>query len=160
MQSVISCRLWMVVACAACGSDARVQGDYTIALTNRDNGCNFTNWTVGRQADVPVRITQNDGAVTADVQGLAAVYLDLLVGDHVYRGSIAGDDLALDIQGTVGHAIGNCVFTYNSTFEAQANGDTMSGRIEYRAATNNQPDCGAITNCLTFQEWNGTRPPP
>ena len=39
--------------------------------------------------------------------------------------------------------------------------DTIEGRVEYRAATTTpqNPDCSSIQGCLSFQEFNGTRPP-
>lgn len=154
-------RLAFLVLLCACGSDANVAGNYSIDLTNRDNGCNFNGWTVGSQAAVPVLFTQSGSEVTATVQGVtAALLLDGLLGDHVFKGSVDGDTVALDIQGTVAQQMGNCAFTYNSAFDAKASGDSMSGRIDYRTATNNQSDCAAIKDCVTFQEFAGARPPP
>ena len=40
-----------LLALAACTSPADVAGTYTIALTNRANGCNLQNWTVGETID-------------------------------------------------------------------------------------------------------------
>ena len=57
-------------AVRASRSDADVASDYTIALTNRDNGCMFENWTVGEQANgIPVIVTQDD-ALAARVKRL------------------------------------------------------------------------------------------
>ena len=41
----------------------------------------------------------------------------------------------------------------------ELDGDALSGRIEYRAADNNNLDCAPISGCLTYQDFNGTRPP-
>jgi len=57
----------------------------------------------------------------------------------------------------------------NETAEGQAfnepllkdltGGDTMTGRINYTPATNGNSDCAAVSGCLTYQEFNGSRPP-
>jgi hypothetical protein len=150
----------VLVLCAACGSDADVAGNFTIALTNRDNGCNLNNWTVGDQSSgIPVTITQDGGTATADVGGGAGLVLDLALGAHVYTGDVDGNDLSLELFGTRGQTAGSCAFTYNSAIDGSISGDTLSGRIEYRAATNGSPECGTIEGCVSFQEFNGTRPP-
>lgn len=150
----------ILVAAAACGSDADVAGDYTIALTNRDNGCDFANWTVGETAsNIPVLITQDGSNVTATVNGGAGIVLDLVLGARAYTGGVDGDDLFLELFGTRPQQSGDCTFTYNSVIDASIAGDVLTGRIEYRAATNDNPGCAAIEGCLSFQDFNGTRPP-
>ncbi|MEO8698640.1 MAG: hypothetical protein ABI867_01320 [Kofleriaceae bacterium] len=153
--------LVMALVAACSGSDADVEGDYTIALTNRDNGCMFANWTVGDQTTgVPVVIGQDGSNVTATVNGGAGLVLDVALGARTYTGDIDGDDLVLELFGTRGQQMGNCSFTYNSTIDATLDDDSLTGRIEYRAATNGNPDCSALEDCLSFQDFNGTRPPP
>lgn len=150
----------LLVMVAACGGSADVAGNYTVALTNRDNGCNFQNWTVGQQTTgVMVQITQSGSSVTADVKNLASVGLDAALGSHTFTGTISGDTLNLSITGTRALSMGNCAYTYNATIQASSQGDALSGRISYTAATNNNSDCGTLQGCLTFQDFNGTRPP-
>jgi hypothetical protein len=151
---------YLMFALAGCGgSDADVAGEYTIALTNRDNGCMFANWTVGEQANgIPVIVTQDD-EVSASVEGVAGGILDLALGGHVYTGSVDGNDLLLELFGTRGQQMGNCSFTYNSLIDAEIAGDNLNGRIEYTAATNGNPDCAALDACVSFQEFNGSRAP-
>ena len=151
-----------LIIAAACGgdSDANVAGDFTIALTNRDNGCELENWVVGNQAtNIPVVITQSGADVTATVNGAAGVVLDLALGARVYTGTVDGNDLLLELFGTRGQQRGNCSFTFNSNIDASISGDTLTGRIDYRAATNANPDCAPLEGCVSFQEFNGTRPP-
>ena len=150
---------FLVAACGG-GSDANVAGNYTMAITNRDNGCNFANYNVGAQSMIGVVISQDGSNVTATVTGGGGFLLALVVGSNVYSGDVDGDDVDLEIVGDNGFNMGNCAYTYNSEIHATADGDSMSGRIEYRAVTNNNSDCGAITGCLTFQEFAGSRPPP
>ena len=152
----------LLVLLAACGggSDANVEGNYTMGVTNRENGCNFNGYTVGNQGMVAVNITQNGSDASATVTGGGGFLLALVVGSNVYTGEVDGSDVDLAIIGTIGATMGNCAYTYNSEIHGKADGNSMSGRIEYRAVTNMNSDCGAITGCLTFQEFSGSRPPP
>lgn len=152
---------WLIVAwVAACGGDANVEGDYSISITNRDNGCMFGNWNVGdTAAGIPVVIDQTESQVTATVEGLAGVSLGINFGSNVYEGDVDGDDIFLELFGSRAQSQGNCAFTYNSVIDASINGDVLNGRIEYRTATNGNPDCAELQNCVSFQDFNGTRPP-
>jgi uncharacterized protein (DUF1501 family) len=146
---------------AACSSDnGNAAGDYTVSLTNRDNGCSIMNWTVGASSNATVTLTQSDASVTASVTGLGAVALELVVGGHVYTGKISGDTLDLNLFGTRSNSTGNCTYTYNSEIHAVLDGNVLTGQIDYHTATNNSPDCAAIKDCRSFQDFNGTRPPP
>lgn len=151
----------ILLACVGCSSDpANVEGNYTIAVTNRDNGCAFANWMVGGQsAGIPVTVTQTDTMVSAKIEGVTGSFVALALGSATYSGKIDGDHLELDLYGTRSQMSGNCAFTYNSVIVGDVDGDTLTGRVEYTAATNNNPDCTAIEGCLSFQEFNGTRPP-
>jgi len=155
-------RLGMALVLAACGggSDADVAGTYAMQVTNGDNGCMFANWTVGAQGEAPVTITQEGPNVTATVMGVAAISLGIAVGSNVFTGTIDGDDLDLAIIGDNALSMGSCAYTINAELHATVNGDSMSGRLEYRAATNNSSECGALTGCLTVQQFAGSRPPP
>lgn len=131
-----------------------------VAVTNRDNGCVLENWTVGEQTmGIPVVVVQDGSRVTATVNGASGFVLDLALGSRIYSGDVDGDSLYLELFGTRGQQRGNCSFTFNSVIDAAVDDDTLTGRIEYRAATNANPDCAALEGCLTFQEFNGTRPP-
>jgi hypothetical protein len=153
-------RTILLLSClAACASDADVAGDYTIAITNRDNGCGFANWTVGASTTAAVTLTQSGGSVTASVSGVGAVVLDLVLGGHAYTGSVSGSAVSLTLVGSRSGTMGNCAFTYTSRIAASANGDSLSGSIDYQPVTNGNPDCAPITGCRTFQDFNGTRPP-
>lgn len=144
-----------------CGGDpADVAGSYTIAVTNGPNGCNFDSWTEGATSEgIPVAITQDGASASALVQGLTGVLLDLLLGSHVYTGQVDGNSMTLVIYGQNAATQGNCTFTYNSTIDADIDGDVLTGQIRYEAATVGNPDCAAIEGCATIQYFNGTRPP-
>jgi hypothetical protein len=150
---------------AACGSDdpADVAGDYTVAITNRDNGCELTPWTVGDSASgISVTITQdakNKDSATATVGGVAQVFLIALAGGNTFTGSVDGDHVELKAVGTIPRSTGNCTYTYNATIDGDLDGDALTGKIHYQAATNNGTDCGTKTGCESLQDFNGTRPP-
>lgn len=149
---------------AACGSDdpADVAGNYTVAVTNRDNGCNFPNYTVGdTSSGIPVMITQEGEDVTATVMGLTGAGLNLGLGSNMFTGKVDDENLNLDLFGTRPQMQNTCTYTFNAKILANVEGDTLEGRVEYRAATTtpSNPDCASIQGCLTFQEFNGTRPP-
>ena len=150
-----------IAALAACGSDpVNAEGTYTISVTNRDNGCNFNNWTVGDSAaGIQVVVNQEGTAVNADVMGATRVYLDLILGSHVYNGTVDGSDLNLDIVGTRSAAMGNCTLTIDSQLLATLNGDVLTGRLNYHYHGNGNSDCAPYDGCTSFQEMNGTRPP-
>jgi hypothetical protein len=145
---------------AACGGPANVAGTWTVDLTNRDNGCNLGNWTVGDTTNgIMVDITQASGDATANVNGVGGAALDLGVGGHTYTGPVNGEDIDLELFGTRPHSQGNCTYTYNSEILATLSGNSLSGEIHYTAATNNNPDCATIQGCLSVQEFAGVRAP-
>lgn len=148
---------------AACGGDdgpADVAGDYTIVLTNRDNGCNLTNWEVGRQsAPVSVIVVQSGDAVAMDVQGVAASGLDFALGSHTFHGDVTGSDVEATILGTREQSQGACTFRYDATIRGTLTGDNLNGRVDYEARTNQAADCGALEGCVSFQEFAGARAP-
>jgi hypothetical protein len=163
-------RTWLLVALctpvAACGGDddpVDVAGDYSVAITNRDNGCDLQPWAVGdSNSGIAVTITQDakdKGTASATVGGLAGVFLTAAVGGNQFTGSVDGDELDLKLLGTTSHSKGNCTYTYNAVISGVLAGDALTGKISYQAATNNGPDCGALTGCSSVQDFNGTRPP-
>ena len=150
-----------LLCAAACSSDnGNAAGDYTVTLTNRDNGCNIAGWTVGNTSTATVTLTQANNNVTAAVTGLGAVALELVVGGHTYTGKISGDSLDLSLFGSRTNMMGNCTYTFNSEIHAVLDGDVLTGQIDYLSATNNNPDCAPVKDCRSFQDFNGTRPPP
>ena len=155
--------LWTCVGLcvAACGGsdDLDAAGDYTIALTNRTNGCNIASWTEGASSTATVTLTQSGSNVTAVVTGLGAVALEVALGGHSYTGRITGGTLELDLFGTRSNSSGNCTYTLNSKIHGVLDGDVLTGQINYTSATNGNPDCAAITTCDSFQDFTGSRPP-
>ena len=149
----------LLLAAAACGSDANVAGNYTVAITNKDNGCSIGNWMVGAQPMATATVMQDGSKVKLTVNGFAGVAVSGLLGTSQFDGEVSGNDISLEVIGTVPNATGNCTYTYNSTLDATQDGDVMTGRVHYRAATNGGTDCGSRTGCVSFQDFNATRPP-
>jgi len=146
---------------SACGSDpVDAAGDFSISVTNRENGCSFANWTEGDSAtNIGLTITQDGSDVTGTVTGATGGFLDLVLGDHVFRGSADDSGVSMTIFGTRSATQGNCTYTVNATADADLAGDVLTGNILYQAATNGNPDCADLEGCTSRQEFNGTRPP-
>lgn len=147
---------------AGCTSDpANVAGSYTVAVTNGKNECEFAGYTVGDTASgIAMTVKQSGSDVSADFGGTGAgVLLDLVLADHVFEGSVDGNDLDLKIVGGRALSKGNCAYTINARATGTIDGDILQGQIDYTAATNDNPDCGTLVGCHTVQTFNGTRPP-
>lgn len=150
---------------AACGSDDApavpdVSGAYTVALTNRANECMFDGWNEGDTATgVAITITQSGTAIVAEVQGLAALALDARLGSHTFRGVASGDVIDMTIEGMNADSMGACAYTLNADLHATLVGDSMSGTLEYTAATNDASDCDYWQTCSNAQAFNGARAP-
>src|SRR3954454_5998085 len=91
--------LALLAGCSTTPVDA--SGQYMAAVTNRDNGCMFANYTVGAMASgIMVTIEQQAATATAEVMGATALGLDLLLGSHAFTGTVDGNSLDLTIIGT------------------------------------------------------------
>ena len=158
------CALIAIALCVAgCGdsSPANVAGDYTLSLTNHENGCNFQTWTVGETTQgLPFTIVQNGTAVTGVIGGVAGDWVRLILGSDAFAGSVDGQALHLVLNGTRAYTEGGCTYTIIGTADAELAGDVLAGSIVYTTATNGSPDCGALAGCESIQVFNGTRPPP
>lgn len=142
----------------ACGN-ADVAGNYVVPLINRANGCSIPTWDVGAEATATVTITQQDDSVTLRVSGPPQFAVAALLGSTIWTGKVDGDDIDLSQTGTVSFTSGSCMYTYNSRITATLDGDSLTGRVEYRAATNGHADCGSREGCVSYQNFNGARRP-
>jgi hypothetical protein len=152
---------WIALVCAAAAaacSDANVAGDYNAQITNGNDGCSL-GLTPGTNAAADFTVTQSGSDVTLEVEGLAGLFLASQVGAAVLTGSVDGDELDVERQGTLKKTSMSCEYTVNARIQATLEGDAMRGRVEYRAATNGHADCGSRESCVTVQDFNATRPP-
>lgn len=136
------------------------EGDFTLSITNRENECGFENWQVGETSTGTMIVIRQDGSeVDVEVQGLAAVLLNLVQGDSTFEGEVDGNDIVGDIFGSNQRNQNGCPHVINSTFDATLDGDVLIGEIRYTANGNGGPECEELEGCVTRQEFNGTRPP-
>jgi hypothetical protein len=153
--------LGLMLAVAACSDDpADVEGTYSIAVTNGDNGCELDNWTEGESAqNIQAEITQDGDSASASVGGITGGVLDFWLGGHVFTGTVDGTDLVLTLTGNNPLSEGNCAYTFDAVLDGAITGDVITGEIRYEAQTNGGTDCGTLTGCASVQAFNGTRPP-
>lgn len=154
-----ACGLWLLCVAGCSSGDANAAGDYTVTLTDGDNGCNLPNFTNGATSTATVTLTQGGNDVTAVVTGVAGLALDIGLGGHSFTGKINGSDLDLHLFGTRSNTSGNCTYTLNATIRATVSGANLGGQIDYTSATNGNPDCSTIDKCDSFQDLSGTRAP-
>jgi hypothetical protein len=153
-----------LVLVAACGSTdtptADVSGKYTLSLTKKNNGCAFANWTVGETSQgVVMTVTQNANTATGTVEGLGAVALDLVLGTHVFSGTVTGSVADLQANGSRAASQGTCAYTVNAHVNLVLTGNAVNGSIVYAPKTNGSADCGVLNSCTSTQDIAGSRPP-
>ena len=150
----------MGLALASCGDDpANVAGTYTINLTNGPNGCMVDSWEEGATSTgTTVVITQEGSSISADVQGLAGTYLDVVVGSSVFEGMVSGSHIDARLTGRAG-AMGSCAYTFLIDMDADLDGDVLEGTLRWYAQTNGLEECGMYNTCQNTQAFNGARPP-
>jgi hypothetical protein len=113
---------------AACGGDADVAGNYTIAVTNTDNGCMFDTFTVGEtNTAIPLVITQSESSLSAEIGGLAGAAFNVVFGSDMLSGEVDGEDVELRVFGTPSATEGGCTRTANATASGTIDGDFLSG---------------------------------
>jgi hypothetical protein len=153
---------WLAAILVGCGGSdpADFEGMWTVSITNGPNDCNVMNWTEGdSNSGITIDITQSDSDATVDVTGLAGAYLDAVLGNtDPFSGSVDGDTLVAEREGTNALNSGNCTYTYNVTVHTTIDGDTMQGFLSYVPATNGNSDCAAL-ECENRQNLSGNRPP-
>ncbi len=154
--------LLALAALASCDSSpVDFAGDYTIAVTNHDNGCGFQSWTVGDSSTgIPLTVLQDGSDVSATLEGAVGAWVDALLGGKTFTGAAGGHEMDVTLHGTRAYNDGACTYTVTARAVATLTGDTLEGTIDYTTATNGSPDCGAIEGCVSTQAFNGTRPPP
>ncbi len=154
-----------VVAACSGGGAADFSGDYTVTVTNDTNNCGFANWTAGQASTgITVSITQdptNMSVAQLNFTGLTALYLDLVVGTHIFSGAqVTGDQLDVTVLGTKTATLQGtaCGYTVDSHLRITLTGNTINGTIDYTPRTNGDPSCGALNACTNSQTVSGARP--
>lgn len=132
-------------------------GVYAMTFTNQENGCAFGNWMIGATSTAEVTVSVHDDVVVGEPAGTTALFLDAWLGSHTFAGSIAGTKVTLVLAGNKQAIKGQCKYTFDASFEATLEGDSLTGNLLYRARTNNHPSCGTLTGCTTRQSVTGSR---
>ncbi len=138
-----------------------VEGEYTVALTNRKNTCASMSegWVEGAMSTgIPFVITQDGVELQAETMGVAAIGFVLLTGTNLFEGEIHGSHFVLVNYGTKTNTVGNCTYTINATVEGDVHGDSIAGTLIYAPAISNNPDC-AEYDCAVNHDFSGSRPP-
>jgi hypothetical protein len=161
MRNKLTSMALVLVAVGAVGcGNADVSGNYTVALTSRENNCNFDGWQQGQMVNnVPLNITQNGGTVSGEVTGLAGAGLEAIVGGRIFTGTVSGNTVEMKITGTRMGARGNCDYTVDLIAKATLTGDSLQGELHYIPKTDGATDCGTLNTCTNIQSFSGTRPP-
>ena len=150
----------------ACTSDepVDVSGDYTLALANGANGCEFANWTVGDTATgVLVRLRQmSDNKFTAELTGIVRVFAELTIGSYIFAGDVTGASFDGTLAGTreIMDPGETCKYRVNADIDGSLVRDNISGMITYRVTILvPAADCPP-PSCTTVASFNGSRPVP
>jgi hypothetical protein len=152
-----------VLGLSGCGGSedeftANVEGEYTVALTNRENGCAFMNWMEGESTTgIPITFTQEGAKLNGTVQGVWGGIVTLILGSPDFEGSVKRSDFTLTNYGTRSAMMNNCTFTYNATLQGTLTENAIAGTMTYSPATNDNPDCAEL-ECSSLQEFSGSRP--
>jgi hypothetical protein len=161
----VASALFLVFPLAACsttssnGSPADISGNYSVSVTNTNNGCNYANWRVGDTAqNVTFEVTQSGDQASGNVRGLANIYFAFL-GIGTLTGKVTGSSASLSAVGTTGIKQGQCAYFVRATADFSLTGNTINGTVTYRNETNHAADCGTLETCTSTQSIAGSRPP-
>lgn len=163
MRALLSIVSLLLVA-TACGSTdvptADVSGKYTLSLTKKNNACAFTSWTVGETTQgVTMTVVQNGNTVTGTVEGLGAAALDLVLGTHVFSGTVLGSTADLQANGARAASQATCAYTIDAHITMTLTGNAVNGTLVFTPKTNASADCGVLNACSSTQDLAGSRPP-
>src|SRR5690349_16693792 len=102
---------------------ADLAGDYTISVTDGDNGCNLANWMKGTSTkNIDFTVTQSEAHAVGLVGGLAGTYMDLVLGSHKFEGEVTGDAFSMTDYGTNQGTMNGCSYTINATIDGTIDG--------------------------------------
>ena len=151
------------VACSSSSfqsSPVDLSGNYTVDITNADNGCMFTSWMQGASArGVALAVQQEGSTATGTVTGVSGLYLDVLLGTHQFSGTVDGSTFTMTAIGSNAVKDMMCSFTFKATVTGTLDGDAIQGNITYTETTNGSSDCGYHSTCSSVQNYAGIRAP-
>jgi hypothetical protein len=147
------------VACSGSSDTppAQVAGNYTLTVTDDQNGCNVENFTTNAsQTGITVTITQSGSSVSATVTSSSGLVLAFSAGDTL-SGTIEGSFASLTTSAS--RQQGNCAYSATATANMQFDGDQVHGHFLYTDSGNGSPDCGVMQQCTSTQNFTGSRGP-
>jgi hypothetical protein len=153
----IAVALFASVACSSSseGPPAQVAGDYTLTITDGQNGCNVLNFTTNAtQSGTIVTIAQNGSALSATATHMSGLVLAFAAGDKI-GGMIEAEEASLASSANLTQ--GGCAYTLTATTNMTFHENQMQGTTLYTASGNGSPDCGPLQNCTTTQTFTGAR---
>ncbi len=148
-----------MLALTSCGVPD-ISGNYSVTVTDGQNGCGFANWTQGMMStNIPFDITQSGAMASGTVGGLTGTLIAAVEGTATFTGTVNTLTFDLKLVGMRALSQGACAYTINAEAIGGINGDTISGGIDYSAQTNGASDCGVLTGCHSHQDFTGVRAP-
>lgn len=146
-----------VVACSGNSGDqptAQVAGNYTLTITDDQNGCNVENFTTNAtQSGTMVAITQDGTSLTATAMQTMGLVLAFAAGDTL-SGTIDGSEASLTASS--GLTQGNCAYATTVTTTIHFSDTQMQGAMLYSEMGNGSSDC-AFQQCTSTQTFTGSR---
>jgi len=144
----------------ALSSSFDVSGQYSVNITNGQNGCAFGNWTPGASSSgIPLAITQSGQQVVATIGGTTGDYVNFFCGSKEFVGMIVAGGFEARLACTKTFTQQTCIYRVIADAKAQVRGDVVTGTLDYTTATNSDSTCGTLVNCHSSQNFNGARPP-
>ena len=152
--------LLTLVACGDGAPPVDAAGDYTLAITNQSDTCAFPGFMVGQSlTNTPFSVIQDGTVLVGSMGGVAGGLLDSTLGGNELQGEIEGHVFQLEALGTTEYTEGNCTYRVKATMDGTIDDDMIEGDVTYRRIDNGESDCVALSDCLSLQRFNGTRPP-
>jgi len=154
--------LVLAAGCDAVFLDRRdnvdVVGDYSLTVTNRENGCMFENWQEDQTNVLEVAILQETNNVTATVGGTIGLLVEAIAGSKVFTGTVDEDTLELGLVGTQVHDSKDCMLTIDYAIRATLDGDLLSGELRSHARPLEMTAaCEVRVGCTSLQIFYGQR---
>ncbi len=147
-----------VVGCSGSndsGPPADVAGNYTLTVTDGQNGCNVENFTTNStQSGIAVAITQSGSSVSATATSYSGLMLAFAAGNTL-NGTIDGEQAVL--TASADRAQGGCAYTTSVTATFRFVDSQVQGSVLYQNAGNGSSDCGALQQCTSTQTFTGSR---
>jgi hypothetical protein len=142
---------------------ANLDGRWNFSFENIENGCEFSEWTIGERITVPFLLFQKERDLTARADGFAGLALSIGLGTPNFSGTVVGRTLRLQALSTTEFpGSGACAYLLRVTVEGQANGDFIDeGVVIWEPAQDNgHPDCERSRGCESIQTFRGVREGP